>query len=370
MTEMSPGAGLLRKGIQRIKPYEPGKPIELVERELGIEEAVKLASNESPYPPFERVVTAITKNLSKLNRYPDGGSTFLREAIAEKMNVAIERVMVGSGSNELIRLLANVLLNPDDEVVMANPSFVVYPLVTMLMQAKTVQVSVDDGYRHDLDAMLKAVSDRTKILFICNPNNPTGTIVTKAEVKRFIERVPNNVTVVFDEAYYELATNEDYPDGMDYMNRDKPVVVLRTFSKAHGLAGLRVGYGIGPEWLVEAIDKVREPFNVSSISQVAAIESLKCDDEVEERKILNSESLDYLYGELEKLDVDFTRSEANFILVDIGVDSRNAMNRLMKKGIIIRPVDVFGSATHIRVTAGTPEENSRFIKELKTLLKN
>jgi histidinol-phosphate aminotransferase len=364
------GAGLLRKSIENIKPYEPGRPIELVERELGIKEAIKLASNESPYPPFERVIAEIRDKLPYLNRYPDGGATFLREEIAEKMSVSASRVMIGNGSNELIRFLANVLLDPDDEIVMASPSFVVYPLVAMLMQAKAVQVPVDDGLRHDLDAMLDAITERTKLLFICNPNNPTGTIVTKAEVERFLEEVPANVVVVFDEAYFEYATGDDYPDGMNYINDQKPVVVLRTFSKVHGLAGLRVGYGVGPEWLADAVNKVREPFNVNSVAQIAAMESLKCENEVAERVRLNSEGLKYLYGELDRLNLKYVKSDANFVLIDIGVDSRTAMNELMKKGIIVRPADIFGNPTHIRLTVGTKEENSRLVVELETLLKN
>lgn len=370
MTQKSSNPVYLREHIENIKPYEPGRPIELVERELGITEAIKLASNESPYPPFKRVIDAINRELTKLNRYPDGGATFLREALAERMNVSPSRVMVGSGSNELIRLMANVLLNPGDEVVMANPSFVVYPLVTMLMQAKAVMVPVDVDYRHDLEKMLEAITPKTKLLFICNPNNPTGTIVTKAEVESFMSKVPDHVVVVFDEAYFELATSEDYPDGMDYIDCGKPVVVFRTFSKVYGLAGLRVGYGIGPEWLVEAINKVREPFNVSTIAQVAAMESLECDDEVAERRNLNAEGLEYLYGELKRLDLKFVPSQANFVLIDIGMNSRTAMAELMKQGIIVRPADMFGSPAHIRLTVGTPEENIRFINELERLLES
>jgi len=360
---------LIRRGLDDIKPYEPGRPIELVEKELGITEAIKLASNESPYGPFPQVVEAMKEALLGVNRYPDGGSTFLRERVAEKLDVPTSQVIIGNGSNELLRLLANVLLNPEDNAVMADPSFIVYPTVVKLMHARPILVPLKN-HRHDLEAMADAIDENTKIIFICNPNNPTGTIVTKDEVDRFMERVPDNLVVVFDEAYFELVKDKEYPNGLDYLNGNKQVVVLRTFSKVHGLAGLRIGYGIAPEFIVKAINKVREPFNVTSVAQAGALRSLDCDAEVEERSRLNSKGLQYLYNEFERLNLKYVTSYANFVLVDIGMEDRQAAQELMKKGIIVRSGDIFGYPNYFRVSIGTPEENRKFIGELEDLLKD
>ncbi|MHB8841730.1 MAG: histidinol-phosphate transaminase [Candidatus Aquicultor sp.] len=360
---------IIRRGLEDIKPYESGRPIELVEKELGITEAIKLASNESPYAPFPKVLEAMRESLLDVNRYPDGGSTFLREGLSNKLGVPASRIMAGQGSNELLRLLANVLLDPGDEAVMADPSFIVYPTVTKLMNAKPILVPLKD-HAHDLNAMAKAITPRTKMVFICNPNNPTGTIVTRDEVERFLASVPKDVVIVFDEAYFELVRDNNYPNGMDYINDDRPVVVLRTFSKVHGLAGCRIGYGIAPEFIIAAVNKVREPFNVTSVAQAGALASLECDAEVEERSHLNTEGLEYLYKEFRRMGLDFIPSHANFILVDIGIDDRMMSLELMKRGIIVRSGDIFGYPKYFRVTVGTPEENKRFIGELEALLKD
>lgn len=358
---------LLRRGLEGLVPYEPGRPISVVEKELGIEEAIKLASNESPYQPFPQVIEAMQQAVYDVNRYPDGGCTFLREKLAERLGVTPSMIMVGSGSNELLRLLANVLLNPEDEAVMASPSFIVYPTVVKLMNAKSVEVPLKD-YRHDLDAMADAITERTKMVFICNPNNPTGTMMTRGEVEAFMAKIPKDVVVVFDEAYFELVRDGDYPNGMDYIAGERPVVVFRTFSKVYGLAGCRVGYGIAPEFIIQAINKVREPFNVSTIAQVGAFVSLDCTAEVEERSRLNDEGLSYLYQEFARLSLDYVPSHANFVLLDVGVDGRALSNELMKRGVIVRSGDIFGYPQHIRVSVGTPDENARFINELENVL--
>jgi len=358
---------LLRRGLEGLVPYEPGRPISVVEKELGIEEAIKLASNESPYKPFPTVIEAMQRAVLDVNRYPDGGCTFLREKLADKHGVSPSMIMVGSGSNELLRLLANVLLNPEDEAVMANPSFIVYPTVVKLMNATPVEVPLKD-YRHGLQSMAGAVTERTKIVFICNPNNPTGTIVTRDEVEAFMAKIPQDVVVVMDEAYYELVRDRDYPDGIDYINGERPVVVFRTFSKVYGLAGCRIGYGIAPEFLVQAVNKVREPFNVGTVAQVGAFVSLDCTAEVEERSLLNDEGLRYFYEEFTRLGLDYVPSHANFVLLDVGTDGRAISNELMKKGVIVRSGDIFGYPQHIRVSVGTPEENARFTGELENVL--
>ncbi|MDI6816737.1 MAG: histidinol-phosphate transaminase [Actinomycetota bacterium] len=358
---------LLRRGLEGLIPYEPGRPISVVEKELGIEEAIKLASNESPYQPFPQVTGAMQKAVFEVNRYPDGGCTFLREKLADRLGVTPSMIMVGSGSNELLRLLANVLLNPEDEAVMANPSFIVYPTVVKLMNAKAVEVPLK-GYHHDLDAMAGAINERTKMVFICNPNNPTGTMMTRGEVEAFLAKIPTDVVVVLDEAYFELVRDNNYPNGMDYIAGERPVVVFRTFSKVYGLAGCRIGYGIAPEFIIQAINKVREPFNVNTIAQVGAFVSLDCIAEVEERSLLNDEGLTYLYKEFARLSLDYVPSHANFVLLDVGVDGRALSNELMKRGVIVRSGDIFGYPQHLRVSVGTPGENARFISELENVL--
>ncbi|MBE0446599.1 MAG: histidinol-phosphate transaminase [Actinobacteria bacterium] len=360
---------LIRQGLEGLIPYEPGRPISLVEKELGIEEAIKLASNESPYRPFPKAIEAMREAILNVNRYPDGGSTFLREKLAGKLGIPISKIIVGSGSNELLRLLANVLLNPGDEAVMAMPSFIVYPTVVKLMGAKPVEVPLKD-HRHNLKAMTDAITARTKIIFICNPNNPTGTMVSRDELERFLAGIPENVVVVLDEAYFELVRDASYPNGLNFINDKIPVVVLRTFSKVYGLAGCRVGYGIAPEFIVQAVNKVREPFNVNTIAQTAALYSLDCDDEVEERSLLNHEGLQYFYAEFKRLALDHIPSHANFVLVGVGTDGRKISNDLMKKGVIVRSGDIFGYPRYIRVSVGTPDENSRFINELESILKD
>ena len=358
---------LLRRGLEGLIPYEPGRPISVVEKELGIEEAIKLASNESPYRPFPQVIEAMQQAVFEVNRYPDGGCTFLREKLADRLGVTPSMIMVGSGSNELLRLLANALLNPEDEAVMANPSFIVYPTVVKLMNATPVEVSLKD-YRHDLDAMADAINERTKMVFICNPNNPTGTMMTRGEVEAFLVKIPTDIVVVLDEAYFELVRDNDYPNGMDYIAGERPVVVFRTFSKVYGLAGCRIGYGIAPEFIIQAINKVREPFNVNTIAQVGAFVSLDCTAEIEERSQINDEGLRYFYKEFARLSLDYVPSHANFVLLDVGVDGRALSNELMKRGVIVRSGDIFGYPQHIRVSVGTPGENARFISELENVL--
>lgn len=355
---------LIRRGLEDIKPYEPGRPISLVEKELGITEAIKLASNESPYKPFNKAIEAMKEALLDVNRYPDGGSTFLREKLAGRLGVPVSRIAIGHGSNELLRLVANVLLNPEDEAIMATPSFIVYPTVVKLMLAKPVEVPLRD-HRHDLKAMANAITGRTKIVFMCNPNNPTGTIVTRNEVDEFMTKIPENVVVVFDEAYFELVADDNYPNGLDYIDGKRPVVVMRTFSKVHGLAGCRIGYCIAPEFIIKAINKVREPFNVNSVAQAGAISSLDCDEEIKERSRLNDEGLNYLYREFDRLGLQYVPSHANFVLVKVGMDDRTLSNELMKRGIIVRSGDIFGYPGYLRVTVGIPDENKKFINELE-----
>jgi histidinol-phosphate aminotransferase len=360
-------ADLCREQIADLKPYVPGRPISLVKRELKLEKVIKLASNECPFGPFPKVLAAMRQAAAYVNRYPDGGNTFLKEKLATHLGVSTANLMIGHGSNELIRLIANILLDPGDEVIMAKPSFVVYPTVVKLMGAIPVEVPLAN-HKHDLKAMLNKINSRTKLVFICNPNNPTGTIVTKREVEEFLKEVPDYVTVVFDEAYYELVEDSEYPNGLNYFSDSRPIVVLRTFSKIYGLAGCRVGYGVAPKAFVEAVDKVREPFNVNTIGQIGAIFSLDCQEELLERRELIREGKTYLYKSFDKLGLNYIPSEANFILVKVG-DGKKVANKLLKKGIIVRSGDIFGYPEYIRVTVGKPDENKIFIENLDIILK-
>lgn len=361
---------IVRQEIDKLQPYEPGKPISEVKRELGLTDVIKLASNESPYPPFPEALEAIEGELEEINRYPDGSCFLLKKELASFLDVDEKNITIGHGSNELERLIANVVLRPGDEAIMASPSFVVYPTVVEIMNATPIEIPLKN-YKHDLEAMLNAISEKTRLVFICSPNNPTGTIVEKDELNEFLKAVPEGVVVVIDEAYSEFVESQNYPNGLDYLRQDKLVAVFRTFSKIYSLAGLRIGYGMLPEFLVTAMDKVREPFNVNSLAQAAALASLKCQDEVEKRRKLNWQGKNYLYAELKKIGLECVPSEANFVLVNVKKNSREVFKDLLKEGVIIRTGDIFGESyqNFIRVTIGTQEENQLFVQTLRKVLK-
>ncbi|MDI6799134.1 MAG: histidinol-phosphate transaminase [Actinomycetota bacterium] len=357
---------IFRKELEALRPYSPGKPIADVKRELGLSEVIKLASNESPTPPLQAAVEAIASASLGINRYPDGACLDLKSALSRHLEVEESTIIVGNGSNELIRLLAQAVLNSGDEVVMASPSFVVYPTVSLMMNAHPVEVSLT-GHRHDLAAMRSAITEKTKMVFICNPNNPTGTIVSRSEVEEFLNGTPDHVMVVFDEAYFEYVDDPDFASGLKYFSPSGGVVVLRTFSKIFGLAGLRIGYGVAPKEVVTYLDKIREPFNVNSLAQVGALASLREKEEVATRKTDNLAGLKFLSKALSEMGFEAVPSSANFLLVDVKEDSKEVFGRLLKKGVIVRSGEIFGEAytNFIRVTVGSPEENKKFILALK-----
>ncbi len=359
--------GVVRKELEVLKPYKPGKPVFEVKRELGLEEIVKLASNESNLPPFPAAIKAMQKAAKEVNEYPDGGCVLLKEKLAPLMKVPEKNLMVGNGSNELIRLLAMSILNPGDEAIFADPSFIVYPTVVRMMNAVAKRIPLNN-FRHDLTAMKKAISKNTRLIFVCNPNNPTGTIVYQEELDQFMQDVPENILVVFDQAYHEFVENSRYLSGMKYFSQGKLVAVLHTFSKIYSLAGCRIGYGVAPEFLTSAVSKIREPFNVNHIAQAGAIASLDNQEEVERRAQLNQDGKKYLYGELEKLGVDYVPTESNFILIDTGRDCKEVFKNLLREGIIVRTGNIFGYPTSIRVTIGTKDDNRKFIKALTKVL--
>jgi len=353
--------------ILGIAPYEPGKPIEELEREFGVHDAIKLASNENPLPPSDRVQKAIAAALGNLNRYPDGSGYYLRQALAKKHDFPQDQVFLGNGSNELIELAVRTFLRPGDEVIVPHPSFVVYPMIVQAAGGIRVMVMLKD-HRLDLEAMARAITPMTKMVFIANPNNPTATIVTANEVEAFMGRVPDRTIVVFDEAYIEFAMGPDFPDTLGYVKQGRKVIVLRTFSKAASLAGIRVGYGIADADAVSLMNRIRQPFNVNSLAQVAALAALDDDNHVLECVRTIEAGRHYLYDELKSLGVSYVPSRANFILVDVGRSASDIYQRLLKEGVIVRPMTPFGMESALRVTVGTPEENRRLVKALKTVL--
>ncbi len=358
---------LANEHILGIAPYEPGKPIQELERELGIGDVIKLASNENPLSPSERVLAAITAALPQLNRYPDGSGYYLRQALARRHGITADHIVLGNGSNDLIELLVQAFLRAGEEAVIPHPSFVVYPMLVQAVGGIRVVVTLKD-YRLDLDAMGRAITPMTKMVFIANPNNPTGTIVTADEVDHFMARVPDRAIVVFDEAYIEFAQGPDFPDTLEYLRNGRKVIVLRTFSKAASLAGLRVGYAIGDPHAIALLNRIRQPFNVNTIAQVAALAAL--DDHAHIRECLRmiEAGRHYLSDEFTALGLKFAPSRANFILVDVGKSAANVFQWLLKEGVIVRPMTSFGMESALRVTIGTPEENRRFVKALKKVL--
>ena len=362
---MSTREQLVRPHVLALEPYVPGKPAEEVKRELGLDDVVKMASNENVFGPSPKALEAIRNAAESVYLYPDGSWYKLSRALAEKLDVPPEWIMVGSGSDELIHYLGVTFLDPGDEIVQGDPSFVQYKAASELNRATRRCVPLRD-FTHDLVAMREAVNERTKLVFIATPNNPTGTINTKAEVEAFLADLPDGVLTVFDEAYKEYVQSPDYPETVDYVREDRNVIVLRTFSKAYGLAGLRVGYGIAPPEIIGYMQKVRAPFNVNSLAQEAALASLEDDEQVKRACELNEAGKHYLYEQFEAMGLSCVPSEANFVFVDVGRDCMEVFEALMKRGVIVR--GGFGPPTHLRVTIGRPEENERLVAALKEVL--
>jgi histidinol-phosphate aminotransferase len=349
--------------LRGLIPYEPGKPVEEVQRELGIERVVKLASNEGPYGPFPAALEAMERAATDLNRYPDGGTYRLRAALAERHGVAFEEVTTGAGADALIDCLSQVFLEPGDEIVCGWPSFVSYVIDARKLGAVPRLVPLR-GHRYDLEAMLAAVGPRTKLAYLCLPNNPTGTMNTRAEVEAWFERVPDHVVTVVDQAYFEYIDDPEYVDAVaECFERGRNVVVLRTFSKIYGLAGLRVGYAVAPADVVTEVSKVRRAFDVSTPAQEAAVASLDDPAELERRRRLNAAGREELERVLGRHGLSpAPGAVANFAFVDLGEDSRPFHERLLREGVIVRPAHGFGAPEAIRVTVGTPDE-LRFLDE-------
>jgi histidinol-phosphate aminotransferase len=356
---------VLRPALAELVPYEPGKPVEEVQRELGLERVVKLASNEGPFGPFPAALEALERSTPELNRYPDGGAFRLRTALAERHGVAFEEVALGAGADGVIDCLTQATLDPGDELVIGWPSFPSYVIDARKLGAVPVTVPLRD-HRYDLDALLDAVGPRTKLVCVCHPNNPTGTMNSRAELDAFFERVPEHVLVVLDQAYFEYIDDPDYADGIeDCFKAGRRVLVLRTFSKIFGLAGLRVGYGIGPEPVVTAIGKVRRAFDLNLQAQAAALASLGDEDELARRRSANAAGRGAIERALVDAGFDVAGpAVANFVYADVGEDARPLFDALLREGVIVRPLAGFGAPTAIRVTVGTDAENALFAKAL------
>lgn len=352
--------------IRTIKPYVPGKPIEELERELGITDSIKLASNESPLGPSPLAIKALREGVRNLNRYPDGSCYYLKNALSKKLGLNSDEILFGNGSNEIIELAVRTFLSPGDEAIMAYPSFVVYSTIVQAAGRRSIIVPLKK-HRHDLDAMASRITDKTRIIFIAAPNNPTGTINTKAEMDSFMEKVPEGVLIIVDEAYYEYVTSSDYADSMKYFRQNRDILILRTFSKIYGLAGLRIGYGIAKTSIIAEMNKVRQPFNVNSLAQRAALASLKDEEHLLRAKKINERGKKYFYKEFKAMNINYVPTEANFIYIILQDDIAHQLyNDLLKRGIIVRPI----GPREIRVTIGLHRENKRLIGALKTVMRN
>lgn len=354
--------------IRSLTPYSPGKPIEELERELGIKNSVKLASNENPIGPSKKALDAISKALVGINRYPDGGGYYLKQKLSEIFSVDMNNIILGNGSNEIIEVAVRTFIRHGEEAIVAYPSFIVYETIVQASGGKVVRVDLKN-FAYHLDSMFKAITPATRLMFISNPNNPTGTIIKKDEFERFLNLVPENIVIILDEAYYEYVRDKDCPCGTNYLKSNKNLIVIRTFSKIYGLAGLRIGYGLADEHIIEDMNKVRQPFNVNTLAQIGALATLDDEEHVKKSFENNVMGLNYLYREIKKLGLPYVPSQANFLLVNVG-DGEEAYKKLLSKGIIVRPMNAYDLKEYIRVTVGLPHENEKFIKALKEIILN
>jgi histidinol-phosphate aminotransferase len=358
---------LARRNILKIKTYQPGKPIEELERELKIKGAVKLASNENPLGPSPKAVAAIKRHLTQINRYPIGDCFYLRMALAAKLRVKPKELIFGNGSDELIVLATKAFIEKGDEVIIARPTFLIYEIASLIAGAR-IKFAPLKNFRYDLPAMKKMIGPKTKIVFLANPDNPTGSYVTKAELKQFLQGLPKNLLIFLDEAYFELVEEKDYPNGLRYF-RSRNLIVGRTFSKAYGLSGLRIGYALAKPYLIECMEKVREPFNVNRLAQVAAEAALKDKSFLARYRRLLRREKRYLYQEFEKLGLPYLKSATNFIVFKLKKDARPLYERLLRKGVIVREMSGWKLKNFIRVTIGKAKENRKFIQALKEIIK-
>lgn len=362
------GKELFRKELAKFRPYIPGKPLEEVKREYGLTEIEKLASNENQLGPSQMAMDAIIKAVHDINLYPESSAIDLRKDIAEHLGVKLENIVVGNGGEELLSVTAQTFINEGDEIITADPSFGIYITTTSLLGAKVVSIPLKNK-NYDFDSIIEAVTDKTKIIFICNPNNPTGSIVTKHELDHFFENIPDDVVILLDEAYYEFAAvNEDYPNGIEYLSKRPNTIVLRTFSKVYGIAGLRVGYIITSENIAAEMNKVKLTFDVNRLAQEAARGALKDKEHVNKTVEMNYKSLGLMEAFFEEAGIDYFKSYANFIFADVNMNSGTVFEEMIKRGVIIRPGHLWGWDNWIRVSTGNIDQTQKFINNLREVL--
>ena len=352
--------------LREIKVYEPGKPIEETARELGLDPnaIVKLASNENPLGPSPKAMEAMRDALEKGHLYPDGGGFSLCNAVAAKLGLAPENVILGNGSNEVLEFLGHAFLNFGDDVVTSQYAFIVYKLIATLFGARTIEVP-SPNYQQDLNGMLAAITPKTRLIFVPNPNNPTGTLLSQRAIDDFMSHITENVIVVFDEAYFEFL--DQPPDTLQFVREGRNIVVLRTFSKIHGLAGLRIGYAVGPTDLIQVLHKTRQPFNVNRIAQVGALAALEDDEHLRETKQVVDEGRAYLHEQFSKMKIPFVPGTANFVMVNVG-DGHAVFKKLLRQSVIVRPLREYNLPDWVRISVGTMDENKKCIAALKQVM--
>jgi histidinol-phosphate aminotransferase len=358
-----------RKELEHMKPYSPGKPIWEVQKELGLERVVKLASNENPLGPSPKALAAMQAALTDLHRYPDAQSIQLKQAIAGHYELGEEQVIVTNGGDELITLISETFLDASDEIIVPGPTFSEYEFGAQLMGAKAVVAPLKENFQYDPDAILAAVTERTKMVYLCSPNNPTGTILSKKELQYILDSLPKRVLVVLDAAYSHFVTADHYSDGIEFVRAGYPLIVLKTFSKIYGLAGIRVGFGAAPTAIIHSILQVKEPFNVNALAQSAAIAAIGDEEHVSRSQTLVIEERERLYAAFQQLGLSYTKSMSNFVLVKVGEQSESIYKQLMAKGIIVRLANTWGLPLHLRISLGTPEENDLLTAALSDILK-
>ncbi len=354
-------------GVTNLAPYQPGKPIEELERELGISNAIKLASNENPWGPSPLAVAALRETSDQIGWYPDANGYALKGALAGHLGLAPDRITLGNGSNDVLDLVARTFVGPGDEVIYSQYAFLVYALVTQAVGGQSIVTPALD-WGHDLQAMANAVTDRTKVVFLANPNNPTGTFVDEGRLTQFLERMPGRVVVVLDEAYCEYVTEPGYPDGVALMRNYENLVVTRTFSKAYGLAGLRIGYGLASAPVTDLLNRVRQPFNVSNVAQAAALAALDDAEHITRSRDTNLSGKRYLCEAFEAMGLKYIPSVANFVAVEIGKESMRVYQDLLHRGLIVRPVANYDMPAHLRITVGRDRDNEQLVKTLGEIL--
>lgn len=358
-----------KEHVEAIHPYEPGKPIKEVERELGLRKVVKLASNENPLGPSRKALRAMRRALKDVHLYPEGSCHYLIQRLAAELGVKQNQLIAGNGSNEILELLARGFLEPGDDVISSETSFLVYPILTQACGARFVSVPMKD-WRYDLDGILAAVTEKTRIIFIANPNNPTGTWIRAAEMQRFLDRVPEDVLVCVDEAYLDFVEDPEFPHMLRFLAEGREnLVMMRTFSKSHGLAGLRVGYAVGPPSLIAYLHKIRQPFNVNLVAQAGATAALDDRFFIWRTKRLTISGRNYFYRQFRKMGLNFLQSQANFVLVDTGCDGQKVFDALLRQGMVVRSMKAYGLPTWIRVTVGRRSQNVLFCRLLRETLK-